>query len=75
MVPEVPDNTPCDIFCGGYGKDRVFVPTLPSGLADQQILITAAVKNIHALLLTFMWQELDFIEVCRFNRGAHSEHI
>jgi hypothetical protein len=38
--------------------------------------IIAAVKNIDALMLTRVLQELEYrIEVCRVTRGAHIEHL
>jgi hypothetical protein len=38
--------------------------------------IIAAVKNIDALLLTRLWQELEYhIDVYRVIRGAHIEHL
>jgi hypothetical protein len=38
--------------------------------------IIAAVKNIDALMLTRVWQELQYrIDVCRVTRGAHIEHF
>jgi hypothetical protein len=63
------------IFLWGYIKDRVFVPTLPRDLAELKARIIAAVKNIGALMLTRVWQELEYrIDVCRVTRGAHIEH-
>jgi hypothetical protein len=36
----------------------------------------AAVKNIDALMLTRVWQELEYrIDVRRVTRGAHIEHL
>jgi hypothetical protein len=38
--------------------------------------IIAAVKNIDALMLTRVWQVLEYrIDVCRVTRGAHIEHL
>jgi hypothetical protein len=38
--------------------------------------IIAAVKNIDALMLTRVWQELEYlIDVCRVTSGAHIEHL
>jgi hypothetical protein len=38
--------------------------------------IIAAVKNVDAPMLMRVWQELEYrIDVCRVNRGAHSEHL
>jgi hypothetical protein len=38
--------------------------------------IIAAVKNIDALMLKRVWQELEYhIDVCRVTRGAHMEYI
>jgi len=45
-------------------------------LADLKTRITAAVKDIDALVLTRVWQELEYrIDVCRVTRGAHIEHL
>ena len=56
---------------------NVFVPPLPCDLADLKArIIIAAVKNIDALMLTRMWQELEYrVDVCRVTRGAHIEHL
>jgi hypothetical protein len=38
--------------------------------------IVAAVKYIDELVLTRVWQELEYrIDVCRVIRGAHIEHL
>ena len=61
-------------FRAKYAK--VFFPPLSRDLADLQARIIAAVKNIDALMLTRVWQELEyFIDVCRVTRGAHIESI
>jgi len=45
-------------------------------LADLKSRIIAAVKNIDALMLTRVWQELEYrIDVCRVTSGAHIEHL
>jgi len=44
-------------FRAKYAK--VFVPPLPCDLADLRARIIAAVKNIDALILTRVWQELE----------------
>jgi hypothetical protein len=52
------------------------VGPLPCDLADLKARIIAAVKNIDALMLTHMWQELEYrIDVCRVTRRAHIEYI
>jgi hypothetical protein len=44
--------------------------------ADLKARIIAAVKNIDAPMLTRVWQELEYrVNVCRFTRGAHIEHL
>jgi hypothetical protein len=45
-------------FGGGYVKDRVFVPPLPSDLADLKAWVVTAVKNIDTPILRRVWQEL-----------------
>ena len=58
-------------FRAKYAK--VFVPPLPWNLADPKARIIAAVKYIDALMLTRVWQEIEYrIDVCR---GAHIEHL
>jgi hypothetical protein len=38
--------------------------------------VIAAVKNIDALMLTRVWQELEYcVDVCRVTRGSHIEHL
>ena len=60
-------------FRAKYAK--VFVPPLPCDLADLKARIIAAVKNVDALMLTCVWQELEYhIDVCRVTHGAHIEH-
>jgi hypothetical protein len=35
-----------------------------------------AVKNIDALMMTRVWQDLEYrIDVCHVTRGAHIEHL
>jgi len=49
---------------------------LPRDLADLKPRINAAVKNIDALMLMRVWQELEYrIDVCRVTRGAHIENL
>jgi hypothetical protein len=37
---------------------------------------TKGLKNINALMLTCVWQELEYhINVCRVTCGAHIEHL
>ena len=55
---------------------KVFVPPLPCDLAELKARIIAAAKNIDALMLTHVWQELEYrIDVCRVTRGVHIEHL
>ena len=61
-------------FLAKYAK--VFVPPLSRDLADLKAWVIAAVKNIDALMLTRVWQEIEYrIDVCRVTRGAHIEHL
>jgi hypothetical protein len=69
------------VYHGWHGTHRydiqvIAVPPLPRDLADLKARIIAAVKNIDALMLTRVWQELEYcIDVCRVTRGAHIEHL
>jgi len=55
---------------------KVFVPPLPCDLADLKERIIAAAKNIDALMLPHVWQELEYrVDVCRVTRGAHIERL
>jgi len=55
---------------------KVFVPPLPCDLGDLKERSIAAVKNIDALMLPRVWQELEYrIDVCRVTRGAHIERL
>jgi hypothetical protein len=48
----------------------------PRDLADLKTRIIAAVKNTDALMLTRVWQELEFRnDVCRVTRGAPIKHL
>ena len=61
-------------FCVNYAK--VFVPPLPCDLAGLKARIFAAMKNIDALMLTRVWQELEHrIDVCPVTRGSHVKHL
>jgi hypothetical protein len=54
----------------------VYVQPLPRELTDLKARIIAAVKNIHAHMLTRVWQELKRrIDVYRVTRGAYIEHL
>ena len=56
--------------------EKLFVLPLPRDLADLKAQIIAATKDIDALMLTRVWQELEYrIDVCRVTRGAHIEHL
>ena len=62
------------VFRAKYAK--VFVPPLSCDLADLKTRIIAAVNNIDALVLTRVWQEIEYhIDVCRVTLGAHIEHL
>jgi len=61
-------------FCAKYAK--VFVPPLSCALADLMAWIIATVKNINALMLMRVWQELEYrIDVCCVTHGANIEHL
>jgi len=61
-------------FPAKYAK--LFVPPLPRDHADLKARIIAVAKNIDALMLTRVWQELEYcIDVCSITRGAHIEHF
>ena len=50
--------------------------TRPRDLADLEARIIVAVKTIDVLMLTDVWQELEYrIDVCRVTRGAHIEYL
>ena len=62
------------VFRAKYAK--VFVPPMPCDFADLKARIITTVKNIDALMLTRVWQELECrIDVCRVTRGAHTENL
>jgi hypothetical protein len=43
---------------------------------DETARIISVVKNIDALILTHVWQELEYrIDVCRVTRSKHIEHL
>jgi len=49
---------------------------LPRDLADLRARIIAATKNIDALMLTHVWQELEYrIDVCRVTRGCQKNFL
>ena len=63
-------------FLWGYVKDRIFVPPLPCDLTDLKARIITAVKNIDTLMLTRVWQELEYrVDVCLLTRGVHIEYL
>jgi len=70
--PRSPDIMPCDFFLWRYVKDWVFVSPLPCDLADLEVWIIAAVKNIDEPMCAHVWQELEYcIDVCHVTYGAH----
>jgi hypothetical protein len=52
-----------------------YIPLLPRNLADLEVRIIAAVKNIDAPMLTRVWQEQYRIDVCHVISGAHIKHL
>jgi len=61
-------------FRANYAK--VFAPPLSCDLAELKARIIAAVKNIDALMLMRVWQELEYrTDGCRVTRGSHIEHF
>jgi hypothetical protein len=49
---------------------------LARDLADLKARIVEAVKNIDALILMRVWQELEYrIDVCRVTCGVHIENL
>jgi len=74
--PRSPDLTPCDFFLWGFVKDTVFVPPLPANRQDLRNRITSAVALVHRDMLTRVWNEIDYhMDVCRFTKGGHIEHL
>ena len=62
--------------CGYCVTCEVHKVTLSRDLADLKLLIISAGKNIDALMLTRVWQELEYrVDVCRVTSGAHIEHL
>ena len=62
--------------CGGYIKDRVFVPALPVSLNELKQRIKTAVASVDEDMLRSVWTELDYrIDICRVTKGSHIEHL
>ena len=62
--------------CGGYIKDRVFVPPLPVSLNEMKQRITTGVASVDEDMLRSIWTELDYrIDICRVTKGSHIEHL
>ena len=62
--------------CGGYFKDRVFVPPLPVSLNELKQRITTAVASVDKDMLRSVWTELDYrIDICRVTKGSRTEHL
>ena len=62
--------------CGGYFKDRVFVPPLPVSLNELKQRITTAVASVDKDMLRSVWTELHCrIDICRVTKGSHIEHV
>ena len=74
--PRSPDLSPCHFFLWGYIKNRVYVPSMPSDLSQLRQRIVEAVAAIDRQMLQRVWQELDYrIDICRFTKGGHFEHL
>jgi hypothetical protein len=74
--PRSPDLTPCDFFFWSFVKDTVFVPPFPANVQDLRNRITAAVALVDRVLLTRVWNEMDYrTDVCRVSKGGHTEHL
>jgi hypothetical protein len=69
-----PDLTPLDFVFWGLVKDRVYVPPLPTNVAELRTRITAAVAEVTPEMLRRVWQETDYRwNVCRITNGSHIE--
>jgi hypothetical protein len=68
--------TPCDLFLGGYVKERVYVPPLPADLDELTNRITAAVKSATEDALRRVWNEFSSrVDVVREAGGGHIQHL
>jgi hypothetical protein len=71
--------TSIELFTGTGKMKKIFLTTRdvrcgPHGRRWARMI--AAVQNIDAPMLTRVWQDVEFrIDVCRFTRGAHIEHL
>ena len=74
--PRSPDLTVCDFFLWGFVKDKVFIPPLPTDLANLKHRITTAIDSIDRDMLHRVYEEFSYrIDVVRAARGGHIEHL
>jgi hypothetical protein len=72
--PRFPDLTPLVFFLWGFVKDRVFVPPLPTNVAELRTRITVAVAEVTPEMLRSVWQDIDYRwDVCRITNRSHIE--
>lgn len=74
--PRSPDLTPNDFFLWGYVKQAVYVPPLPTTLADLRNRVTAAVHSVTQDMLSNVWDEFGYrLDICRALQGGHFENL
>ena len=63
-------------FYGGYVKDQIYVPPLPTSILELKVRIRTAIETITADMLQTVWNELDYrVDVCRITKDAHIKHL
>ena len=66
---------PATFSCGGFVREAVYVPSLPTTLEDLKNRITTAVKIVTQDLL-LVWNEFSYrLDVTRAAGGGHIEHL
>jgi len=63
-------------MCGGYVKNKVFIPPLPASLEELRGQITEVAATINADMIHRIWDELACRwDIGRLARGNHTEHL
>jgi hypothetical protein len=61
---------------GGYTKDRVYIPPLPTSIDNLKRCNTVAAATVDMGMLRSLWEELDYrIDICRVTKGSHIGHL
>ena len=67
---------PATFSCGGFVKEAVYVPSLPTTLDDLKNRITTTVNSVTQDILLRVWNEFSYrLDVTRAAGGGDIEHL